>query len=151
MVRAMTTWSERFPRTLSRLERDFEILMGEFFGRDENRGLGWLTSVPLANVTESAASIEVTVELPGMKPEEFTVELKNGELWISGERKTETEEKGKIFHRLERSYGEFRRMIPLPTAVEPGKIEAEYKDGVLRITIPKTPEAKPRHIAVKSA
>lgn len=150
MVRAMTNWTERFPRTLSRMERDFENLMERFFGPEENRWLGWPTSVPLANVVETEGSIEVTVELPGMKPGEFTVELKNGELWISGERKAEVEEKGKTFHRVERSYGEFRRVIPLPAAVNEERIEAEYKEGVLRVTIPKTEEAKPRKIEVRA-
>jgi HSP20 family protein len=132
------------------MEREFENLMERFFGPEENRWLGWPTSVPPANVAETEENVEVTVELPGMKPEEVHVEFKNGELWISGERKAETEEKGKAFHRVERSYGEFRRVIPMPAAVNEEKIEAEYREGVLRITVPKTEESKPRHIRVKT-
>jgi HSP20 family protein len=132
------------------VEREFENLMERFFGPDENRWLGWPTSAPVANVAETEENVEVTVELPGMKPEEFTVELKNGELWISGERKAELEQKGKTFHRIERSYGEFRRVIPMPAAVNEEKIEAEYKEGLLRILVPKTEKSKPRHVKVKT-
>jgi HSP20 family protein len=102
------------------------------------------------NVAETEERYEVTVELPGMKPEEFQVELKNGQLWISGEKKEEREEKGKTFHRVERRYGEFRRVIPLPTPVEEGRIEAQYKDGVLHVILPKAAEARPKHIEVKA-
>jgi len=150
MARTMVPWTERLPRTLGRLEKDFGRFV-EGFLSDEDR---WLslegTFVPTTNVVESAEGVEVTAELPGMKPEDFTVEVKNGALWISGEKKEEKEEKGKTFHRVERSYGEFRRVISLPATVAEDKVTAEYKAGVLRITIPKTAEARPKKIEVKS-
>jgi HSP20 family protein len=102
------------------------------------------------NVAETETAYEVTLELPGMKPEEFKVELKDRDLWITGEKKEEKEEKGKTFHRIERSYGEFRRVIPLPGEVAEEKIAAEYKEGVLHILVPKTEKAKPRRVEVKS-
>ncbi|HQU42668.1 MAG TPA: Hsp20/alpha crystallin family protein [Pirellulales bacterium] len=125
-----------------------ENLMDRFFAPDEGR---WLVGfVPAANLAETETGYEVALELPGMKPEEFKVELKNGELWVSGEKKEEKEEKGKTFHRIERTYGEFRRVIPIPGKVAAEKIAAEYKEGVLRISVPKTEEQKPRRVEVKS-
>ena len=121
--------------------------MERLFAPEEGR---WLTEfTPAVNVAETETGFEVTLELPGMKAEEFKVELHNGELWVTGEKREEKEEKGKTFHRVERSYGQFRRAIPLPGAVCEEKIAAEYKEGVLKILIPKSEEAKPRHIEVK--
>jgi HSP20 family protein len=139
---------ERLPRPLLRFEREMENLMERLFNPEDGR---WLTGfVPAANVAETESAFEVTLELPGMKAEDFKVELKKNELWISGEKREEKEEKGKAFHRIERSYGEFRRVIPLPGEAAEEKIEAEYKEGVLRVVVPKTEEAKPRRVEVKS-
>lgn len=138
---------ERLPRPLVRFEREMENLMERLFRPDEGR---WLVEfVPAVNVAETETGYEVSLELPGMKREEFNVELKNGNLWVSGEKKEEKEETGKSFHRVERTYGEFCRVIPLPGEVVAEKISAEYKEGVLRIVVPKTEKAKPRHVEVK--
>ncbi len=150
MARTMVPWTERLPRTLGRLERDFGRFMEGVFA-DEDR---WMslegTFVPTINVAENSEGVEVTVELPGMKLEDFNVEIRNGALWISGEKREEQEEKGKTFHRVERSYGEFRRVIPLPATVAEDKVAAEYKAGVLRINVPKTAEARPKRVEVKT-
>lgn len=138
---------ERLPRPLVRFEREMENLMERLFRPEEGR---WLVEfVPAVNVAETETGYEVSLELPGMKREEFHVELKNGDLWVSGEKKEETEEKGKSFHRVERTCGDFCRVIPLPGEVVADKISAEYKEGVLRIVVPKTEKAKPRHVEVK--
>jgi HSP20 family protein len=105
---------------------------------------------PMANVAETETHYEVTIELPGMTPEEFNVELRNGELWVTGERKEEKDEKGKTFHRSERRHGEFKRVFVLPAAINEDKVAAEYKDGILRITVPKVEAAKPKRVAVKT-
>jgi HSP20 family protein len=105
--------------------------------------------VPEANIAETEKAVEVTLELPGMKPEEIHIELHDGELWITGEKKEEKEEKGKTFHRIERRAGAFRRVLPMPAAVEEAKVEAAYNNGVLRITLPKTVEARRKEIPVK--
>jgi HSP20 family protein len=146
----MVPWTERLPRSFGRLERDFGRFLEGFLG-DEDR---WLTTMnggfaPMTNVAETPEGFEVTVELPGMKPEDFTVEIKNGALWISGVKKEEKEEKGKTFHRVERSYGEFRRVIPLGATVAEERVVAEYKAGVLRVAVPKTETAKPKRVEVK--
>jgi HSP20 family protein len=93
MARTMVPWTERLPRTLGRLEKDFGRFVDGILS-DEDR---WVSLegafVPMINVAENAEGVEVTVELPGMKPEDFAVEIKNGALWISGEKKEEKEEK----------------------------------------------------------
>jgi HSP20 family protein len=105
---------------------------------------------PTANLAETETGYEVTLEIPGMKPEEFNVEFRHGDLWISGEKKEEKEEKGKTWHRVEHRYGEFRRGFRLPVAVNEEKVTAEYKEGVLRVAVPKIAEAKPKRVEVKT-
>jgi HSP20 family protein len=105
---------------------------------------------PTANLAETEAAYEVTVELPGMKTEELNVEFHNDDLWISGEKKEEKEEKGKTFHRVERRSGEFRRVFKLPAAIDKEKVTAEYKEGILRVAVPKIAAAKPKRVDVKA-
>ena len=105
---------------------------------------------PQANVAETDAGYDVSVDLPGLKPEDFNVELRHGDLWISGERSEEREESGRTWHRVERHFGQFRRVIRLGDDVNPEGVDAEYKDGVLRVHIPKSEAAKSRKIEVKA-
>jgi HSP20 family protein len=149
MVRTLIPLGETFPRTFARFENEMNEMMEGFLGRGEPR---WIPEpfVPTANLVETENELEVTIDLPGLKPEEVKVELREGHLWVTGERKEETEEKGKTFHRMERRYGAFRRVILLPAPVNEEKVEAEFRDGVLKVRLPKIEEVKPRHIAVKS-
>lgn len=148
MLRSMIPWRERFPATFSRFENEMEDLMERYFGDAEEWGLSRFT--PSLNVTENDNGYVVTVEVPGMKPEDVTVEVVEGNLQISGEKKEEQEEKGKTFHRIERRHGEFRRLIQLPGTVEADKVEASYGDGVLTIKIPKRAEVTPKRIPVQT-
>jgi len=84
-----------------------------------------------------------------MKPEDVKVEIRDGALWIVGEKKEEKEEKGKTFHRIERRSGMFRRAFQLPTEVAEDKVDAHFADGVLKITLPKTEKVAPKQIHVK--
>jgi HSP20 family protein len=143
-------WLDRLPRPLARLERDFEYLMDRVFSGEARRYLPWAEIIPAANLTETEGEFEVTVELPGVDRTDVQVELRGGDLWVTGEKKEEKEEKGKTFHRVERGAGQFQRVIPLPGTVEAARIEATYKDGVLRISLPKSKDAQPRQIEVKS-
>ncbi|MBP85153.1 MAG: heat-shock protein [Planctomycetaceae bacterium] len=104
---------------------------------------------PRVNIAETESGYEVIGDLPGMKPEDVNVEFRDGHLWITGERKDETEEEGKTFHRVERRFGQFRRIISLGNEVDGDKIEASYKDGVLTIHIPKVAAVQPKRIEVK--
>jgi HSP20 family protein len=106
--------------------------------------------VPEANVLETDKTVEVTLELPGMKPDEVKVEMNDGRLCVSGEKRDEKEEKGKTFHRMERRAGSFRRVISLPAVVDDGKADATFAEGVLKIILPKSREAAPKAIPVKT-
>jgi len=145
--RALAPWDIRTPQLFDRFRHEMDQMFGQFFAAEDNERQ--LIYAPRTNVAETETEYEVTVDLPGMKPEDLDVELKDGHLWITGERKHEEEEKGKTYHRIERSYGHFRRVIPLEESVNPEKVDAEYKDGVLHITVAKDEAAQPRKIPVK--
>jgi HSP20 family protein len=145
----MIPFTRRLPWPVETFEGEFANALERLFNPEEVFN-GIEKFAPVCNLAETENHYEVTVELPGMKPEEFNVELRNGELWITGERKEEKEEKGKTWHRMERRYGEFRRVFRLPLAVEAEKVTAEYKEGILRIAVPKVAEAKPKRVEVKA-
>ncbi len=126
------------------LDRLFDASLAEF-GSDPTVFGGWS---PAIEVHENKDSFVVSSELPGMKKSDISVTLNEGNLIISGERKTETNHEDAKVLRSERSYGRFQRVLSLPSSVEAGKVKADYKDGVLTITLPKAEEAKPRQIDV---
>jgi|SRR5208282_1671952 len=103
---------------------------------------------PVLDVREDADNFVVRAELPGLKREEIEVSLHDGALVIAGERKAENVEEGVEVHRQERYYGKFQRALTLPTPVAAEKIKAQYKDGVLTVTLPKVEEAKPKQIDI---
>jgi HSP20 family protein len=98
--------------------------------------------IPAVDIYEEDDSIVAKVELPGMKKEDISVELNNGILKISGEKKREEKVEKKNYHRIERSSGSFERRISLPVETQADKAKASFKDGVLQIKIPKSDEAK---------
>ena len=106
---------------------------------------------PPVEIEESDKEFLIKAELPDIKKEDVKVETLEGVLTIEGERKREKEEKGKKFYKVERSYGKFVRQFALPTEVDSAKIQAEFKDGMLNIHLPKTALAKPKAIEVKVA
>jgi HSP20 family protein len=129
--------------------------LGSFFGGsfkragNGNGGLKLADWSPQVDITEDDREFLVKTDLPEMKKEDVTVKVENGVLSISGERKTEKEEKTRKFHRIERSYGTFERVFALPEEADAAKIAAEFKDGVLKVHLPKSPTAKPKAIEVK--
>jgi HSP20 family protein len=104
---------------------------------------------PRVDIAETEKEFSIKVEIPGISREDVKITAENGVLTIKGERKQEKEEKGKKFHRIERSYGCFTRSFTLPENVDETKIEATFKDGMLKIQIPKTDEDKPKAIDIK--
>jgi HSP20 family protein len=102
-------------------------------------------------VTEDAENLYVRAELPGVKADSLDISVVEGRLLIKGERKIEVEDQKRGYHRREREAGIFRRTIALPSRVDPGKVTAAMKNGVLTITLAKAEEAKPRKITVKTA
>jgi HSP20 family protein len=106
---------------------------------------GW---TPALDMYEDKDNVYVRAELPGMKKEEIDLSLHNGALSVSGERKQESKFENAEVYRAERFIGRFQRSITLPTPVAADKVKAQYKDGILTVTLPKTEEAKPKHINV---
>jgi HSP20 family protein len=130
--------------------------LNRMFGRSNlattasgKEGLFSFDWTPSVDIAETAEAFEIKAELPDVKKEDVKVSVEDGELRISGERKQEKEEKGKKFHRVERSYGSFMRSFTLPENVDDSKLTAEYKDGLLNVRLPKTEKAKPKAVAVK--
>ena len=106
---------------------------------------------PLVDISEDDKEYLIKAELPEVKKEDVKVTAEEGTLTIMGERKFEKEEKGKKYHRVERSYGSFVRSFSLPDDASPGKVTAEFRDGVLSVHLAKTQKAKPQQIEVKVA
>ena len=105
--------------------------------------------VPALDVAEDNEAMTITAELPGLKKEDVTIKVRDGVLTLSGEKKFETEDKKDNYYRIERSYGTFARSFTLPNTVDAEKIEASMKDGVLKVSVPKKPEAKEREVKVE--
>jgi len=126
------------------LDRLFESPFAELT-RTSQLWSGW---TPALDVYEDKESFIVKAELPGMKREDIEVSLHDGALSISGERKSETQHEDAEVYRAERFFGRFQRTVTLPGPVAADKVKAQYKDGVLTITLPKTEEAKPKQIDV---
>ncbi len=136
-------------REMERLQRDLSRLFAETYGPGP---AAWRPGVyPLLNISEDHDHVYVRAELPGIKPEDLEITIHEGNLILRGERKIPAEEKQVNYHRRERESGYFRRVVALPLPVDPGKVEATYKDGILTIKMAKPEEAKPRLIQVKSA
>jgi HSP20 family protein len=134
------------------MRNEFDRLFERFFedwpfGFSSARG-EWMPSV---EVFETAKEIVVNAELPGMDPKNIDISLHDGVLTLRGERKREEEEKDGAFHRIERSSGAFSRSIRLPSEVDPDKVKANYKHGILKIKLPKTKEESVKKIEVKAA
>ena len=135
---------------------DIQTRLNRFFNevptrRTEDDGLFFAGWTPVVDIEETEKEYLIKAELPEVKKEDVKVEMLDGVLTIEGERKQEKEEKGKKFHRVERSYGKFVRQFALPTEVESTKIQAEFKEGLLNVHLPKTALAKPKTIEVKVA
>jgi len=107
--------------------------------------------VPAVDVYEDEHSLTLKLEVPGLNEEDINVTLENNTLTVSGERKFDKEEKEENFHRIERRYGSFTRTFRLPNTVDSEKVEAGYDKGVLKITLAKRAEAKPKTIKIASA
>jgi len=130
---------------LADLRDEIDRLFEPPFARTSEILTGW---TPAFDVYEEKDNFVVKAELPGMKKEDINVSLQDGSLIISGERQGETRSEDAEVYRAERFFGKFQRAVALPTAVAADKVRAQYKDGVLTVTLPKTEEAKPKQIDV---
>jgi HSP20 family protein len=143
-------------RQMRPLFRPFEALRQEFdemFGRLASDWNGnWLTSEFKAacDLSETADAYQIRMDVPGIKPDDITVQVTGDTVHVSGERKEEKEEKGKTYHRVERRSGQFSEVVTLPGAVKDENVQAEFHDGVLTITLPKSEASKTRTVKVKA-
>jgi HSP20 family protein len=114
---------------------------------------GAITSAwyPAVDVFEDKDAVKIVAELPGVKSQDVKLSLESNTLTIRGEKKQQAEERSDRVHRYERSYGSFERAFVLPSTVDGEKISADYRDGVLTVTVPKAERARPREIPVRTA
>lgn len=147
MVRYLKPWNATGGQLLDAFRRE----MDEFVGRIQDPST-WSDELaafaPRTNVAETDKHFEITLDLPGMRPDQFQIELHEGRLTIGGERSREEAQEGKTFHRVERHYGKFSRTFSLGQDVDEGNVRAEYRDGVLHVTVPKTEKAQPKRVQV---
>lgn len=131
--------------------------LSSFFGRripllrggDEGEEFTRTKWAPRVDIAEDEKEYVINAELPGVRKEDVKVTVESGVLSISGERKTEKEEKGKKYHRVEQTYGTFIRSFTLPEGSSGEKISAEFRDGILKVRLPKDEKAKAKAIEVK--
>jgi len=141
-------------RELMSLQDRMNRLFGESYRAQQTGEDDWAlggTWAPAVDIYEQDNNIVIKAELPGVDPKDVDVRLENNVLTIKGERKLDNEVKKENYHRVERAYGMFTRSFTLPSVVDPNGIKAEFKDGVLRITLPKREESKPKQIQIQAA
>jgi len=146
---AIVRW-EPFRDLLSTQDR-FNRLFNDTFSRFFDEGDLARTWAPPVDVYETEHDVVLKAEIPGVDPKEVEVRVEDGTLYLKGERKFENEVKQDNYHRIERAYGSFVRSFPLPSSVDAEKANAQYKNGVLTLTLPKREEAKPRTIKINTA
>ena len=137
--------AEREGEPFSYLRQQINRVFDDFWGEPSlARGETWSGFAPQVDVTETDKDVKVCAEIPGVEAKDIDVSVEDGTLRIRGEKKYEREENEKGQYRMERSYGSFERAIPLPVEVDEAKAKAEFKNGVLRLTLPKRPGAQSR-------
>ena len=136
--------------------RDLNILQDRMNRLFDDTGRTWRPDEPSATTTwspavdifETAGEIVVKAELPGVDRKDISLHLENNVLTVKGERRFEKETKEENYHRVERAYGGFSRSFSIPATVDEEKIRADYKDGILKIILPKKERAKPKQIRI---
>ncbi len=130
------------------LRNEMDRVMDTFFGGHPTKAAVTGVWQPAVDIYEEKDHYTVKAELPGVKSGDIKVSLTDNTLTLSGERKTEHEEKHEGYHRFERSYGKFSRSFRLPSEVNADKVKAKHKDGVLEVEIPKSEKAKAKKIEI---
>jgi HSP20 family protein len=132
-------------KELLNFNRPFDSFFKDFFYPTHNEVMNWQ---PVVDVYENDEAIVVKAELPGVEKKDVSVDLDGRILTLKGERSSEKEVKEEKYYRRERVYGKFKRHFSLPEAIDPETIKADFKDGVLKIEVPKPAQAKPKQITV---
>jgi HSP20 family protein len=130
------------------MQREFDRLFNDFFPTTTSEGQAKRSWVPSVDLSETKDAYKVHLDVPGIAKEDLSINYHDGVLTVSGERKSEEKTEDTNYVRLERSFGSFYRSFNLPSAVKADAIQANYKDGVLDIEVPKADEVKPLRIKV---
>ena len=150
MTTGLIRWNPENDVLRHRMDRLFNQMLGDVWGApaatEEVSTRRWS---PVVDIRETEDALMLTVELPGLTKDDVAITLENNVLTLAGERNFEKEAKGETFHRIERSYGAFSRAFTLPANVRTEKVEAVFGDGLLKVTLPKVEESKPRKIEIK--
>ena len=141
--------TQRPMRNLFNLHNEMGRIFGDLFTPHEDEtnmeDASWM---PTVDISETETRFEIRAELPGISEDDVNVSLTDNVLTVKGEKQHEEETDGKNYHRMERRYGKFQRSFTLPRHIEADAIKAEFKNGVLRLEIPKAEEAKPTEISI---
>lgn len=143
---SMTRWNPLTGRLSSR--DPFVQLMENFFNGESTQELSNRTWSPAVDIRETEDAYEVYAELPGLSKDDIDITIENNVLKLTGERRWEKDLSEEEYHRIERAYGGFTRAFSLPSRVDSENVKANFKDGVLTVTVPKREEAKPRRIDI---
>ena len=144
---ALVRWEPM--REVDSLQSEMNRLFDRFFdSRGGGNGTAARRWIPAMDLVEGPEQFVLRADLPGMKQEDVSIEFEDNVLTISGERKSQHEERDEGFHRVERAFGAFSRTLTLPKGIDPEAIDARFEDGVLEVTIPKPEESKPRRISI---
>ena len=154
MAYELTTWKpfrdlapfSDFDRMRRKMDRLWDTFLEGDVRKESKEGSVWLPSV---DVSETKNDVVVKAELPGMDPKDIDITLSDGHLMIKGQKKHEKEEKDEDYHFVERSYGSFVRAVHLPKQVKNEQISASYKNGVLKVVLPKSEEARTKEVKIK--
>jgi HSP20 family protein len=149
-MHALTTWDPF--KELNELENRLATVFGRAPVRkngEKDEAMTVAEWAPLVDITEDEKEYLIKAQLPEVKKDDMKVSVQDGVLTISGERKSEKEEKNKKFHRVEWAYGSFARSFTLPEDADADKVAGDFKDGVLKVHVPKSEKAKPKKIEVK--
>lgn len=141
-------WRDR--GELTSLRREIDNLFDRFFEGWPFRSAFSRQWVPSVDISETSKEVIVRAEIPGVDPKDIDISVRGNLLTLKGERRQEKEEEGENYHRVERSFGAFSRTLQLPADVDLEKADATYKDGILRIVLPKTEAAEVKKIEVKT-
>jgi HSP20 family protein len=126
--------------------REVDRLFDAFFGAGNASGRRW---VPPMDLVEAEDHFVLKADLPGLSEEDVSIEIQDGNLTISGERRAEHESREQGWYRIERSFGSFQRSLTLPDGIDPDAVTANFDRGVLEVRIPKPEERKPRRVAIQ--
>ena len=126
----------------ARMHREMDRMFEDFFGGARGAGGSGLLLKPSIDIAESRKAYRISVEVPGIEPEQIDLHVEGDALVVSGEKQQESEDDDEGFHRVERTYGQFRRVLALPDDADPEGIKADFKRGVLKIKVPRVKQSE---------